>query len=280
MLRTGKVTSFGVAVGTISLILVLCILFKGSLGRPSRVIFVIKDRIFIVGRRRQLLILLVEERYSVNRVSRHCLVLVIMIEINPATILLRWRNLLLRLLQRHIRLAFLNLMEELRPFILAMHLRLPILMNSTSSSTSLLLVDCIWRVTLLTYWWRACLQYRYCIFLSSAMQRLVSCGLDADGILWKISMSGETESTSFIHLWFFRYTAGQLITQLWTLQHPTFARPLLRCGARHLIAAGFIEKSCHVHSRFWTELLLPSTRLILRIVVIARLVLRNLGTSY
>ena len=131
-----------------------------------------------------------------------------MIDINPAAIRLRWRNLLLGLLQRHIRLAFLDLMKELRPFILAMHVRLPVLMNSTTSSTMLVLIDCIWRITLLTYWWRACLQYRYGIFLSSAMQRLVSCGLDANGILWKIIMSSETESTSFIHLWFFRYTAG------------------------------------------------------------------------
>ena len=159
-------------VGAVSLVLVLRVLFVGGLGRPTRIFFVIKDRVFIIGRSRQLLILLVQEGHPVHCVARHCLVLVVVIDIDPAAVWLRRRDLLLGLLQGHIGLAFLDLVEELGPFFLALGLRLPVHVDPSSCSTSLVLADCIWGITLLTHWWRACLQDSYGvlrIWLAAAM---------------------------------------------------------------------------------------------------------------
>ena len=48
-----------------------------------------------------------------------------------------------------------------------------------------------------------------------------------------------------------------------------------------MVTSGLIKKGVHVDASIWTELLLLSgTRLIRRIVIISRLVLGNLGTSY
>ena len=48
-----------------------------------------------------------------------------------------------------------------------------------------------------------------------------------------------------------------------------------------MVANGLIEKSLHVDTGIWAKLLLlPGTGLIRRIVIITRLLLGNLGTSY
>lgn len=238
----------------------------------------IKDGVFIIGRSCQLLSLLVQEGHTVDRVARHCLVLVVLIEVDPVGVLLSRGSLRLGFLQGHIRLALLDLVEELGPFLLAVRLLVPVNLDPTTCSAASLEVDSIWRVALLAYRWRGRLQDRYGVLLASAMQLLVASGLDTDGILRQIGMP-TMMSSSFIRLMLFRYTTGQLVTPLRPLEHPGVTSTGLRGRGRHLVGCGLIEESSHVDTSLVRELLLlrPGSWLIRRVVIV---VLGNLSTRY
>ena len=182
LLGAGKETSFGVMVSTVSIVLVLHTFILGRLGGPTRIFFVVKDWVFIIGGRGQLLILLVEEGHPVYCVASP--ILMVLIEIDSSVVLLRCGcGFLFGFLQRHIWLAFLYLMKILGPFFLTVGLLFSANLDSTGSCSSTRLVRCIWRITLLTNRWRASLQDRYSIFLTATVHLLVPGGLDADGIL-------------------------------------------------------------------------------------------------